>query len=411
MTVKERFLKYIAVDTTADPVSETFPSTKSQLSFGDCLAAEMREMGLEQVKKDQYGYVFGTIPSTIENYRGPILGFISHMDTAPAASGENIRPRVIENYDGGDIVLNREKNIVMSPADFSNLAQYQGQTLIVTDGNTLLGGDDKAGIAEILTAAEYLLAHPEIPHGPVRIGFTPDEEIGKGTDYFDVEGFGADFAYTMDGGECGELEYENFNAAGVFAEFTGVSIHPGSAKNKLVNAILLAMEYQGMMPPAQKPEYTEGREGFIHLDSIEGGVEHAQSEYIIRDHDRTLFEEKKEYMKKAARYMNEKYGEGTVVLKIEDSYFNMKEKIEPHIHLIDNVLKVYEKLGIRPQIQPIRGGTDGAQLSFKGLPCPNLGTGDHNCHGHFEFVCVESMEKSVQVIVELARLYGEKTKP
>ena len=405
MTVEERFLKYIAVDTTSDPSSDTFPSTKSQLDFAAALREEMESLGLENVSIDQYGYVFGTIPSTIKDYSGKILGFISHMDTSCAESGKNIRPRIIKRYDGKDIVLNEEKNIIMSPRDFSNLAQYQGQDLIVTDGNTLLGGDDKAGIAEILTAAEYLLAHPEIPHGPVRVGFTPDEEIGQGTDHFDVEKFGADFAYTMDGGECGELEYENFNAAEAVADFNGVSIHPGSAKGKMINAIRLAMEYERLMPSVQRPECTEGREGFIHLDSLQGSVDHARSEYIIRDHDMDLFQKKKKHMEDMARIMNIKYGYEAVSLKIQDSYFNMKEKIEPHRFLIDNVLKVYEKLGIQPQIQPIRGGTDGAQLSFKGLPCPNLGTGDHNCHGHFEFTCIQAMEKSVEVIVELVRLW------
>ena len=405
MTVTERFLKYIAVDTTSDPSSDTFPSTRSQEAFAKALAEEMKETGLENVTVDSYGYVFGTIPSTIEDYQGKILGFIAHMDTSCAESGKNIRPRIIENYDGKDIVLNEEKQIVMSPRDFSNLTQYQGQDLIVTDGTTLLGGDDKAGIAEILTAAQYLLAHPEIPHGPVRVGFTPDEEIGQGTDHFDVEKFGADFAYTMDGGECGELEYENFNAAEAVADFHGVIIHPGSAKGKMINALRLAMEFESLMPSAQRPECTEGREGFIHLDALQGSVDHARSEYIIRDHDMSLFREKKKHMEDMARTMNTKYGYEAVSLKIEDSYFNMKEKIEPHKFLIDNVLKVYEKLGIRPQIQPIRGGTDGAQLSFKGLPCPNLGTGDHNCHGHFEFVCIQAMEKSVEVIVELVKLW------
>ena len=404
MNVKERFLKYISVDTTSDPSSETFPSTKSQLAFAADLEAEMKEMGLAEVSLDQYGYVFGTIPSTIPDYQGKILGFIAHMDTSSAASGANISPRLIENYDGKDIVLHTEKNIIMRTKDFSNLSQYQGQDLIVTDGLTLLDGDDKAGIAEILTAAEYLLAHPEIPHGPIRIGFTPDEEIGQGTDHFDVERFSADFAYTMDGGECGELEYENFNAASAFVTFHGVSIHPGSAKNKMINAVLLAMEFQSMMPENQKPEYTQDREGFIHLDGIEGSVEKTVSEYIIRDHDMELFREKKQFMERTAAYMNEKYGKGTVELKLEDSYFNMKQQIEPHMNLIENVLTVYEKLDIRPQILPIRGGTDGAQLSFKGLPCPNLGTGDHNCHGHFEFVCVQAMEKCVDVIVELAKM-------
>lgn len=405
MTVTERFLKYIAVDTTSDPSSDTFPSTRSQEAFAKALAEEMKETGLENVTVDSYGYVFGTIPSTIEDYQGKILGFIAHMDTSCAESGKNIRPRIIKNYDGKDIVLNEEKQIVMSPRDFSNLTQYQGQDLIVTDGTTLLGGDDKAGIAEILTAAQYLLAHPEIPHGPVRVGFTPDEEIGQGTDHFDVEKFGADFAYTMDGGECGELEYENFNAAEAVADFHGVSIHPGSAKGKMINALRLAMEFESLMPSAQRPECTESREGFIHLDALQGSVDHARSEYIIRDHDMSLFQEKKKHMEDMSRIMNIKYGYEAVSLKIEDSYFNMKEKIEPHKFLIDNVLKVYEKLGIRPQIQPIRGGTDGAQLSFKGLPCPNLGTGDHNCHGHFEFVCIQAMEKSVEVIVELVKLW------
>lgn len=406
MNVTERFLKYISTDTTSDPYSGTFPSTSNQLAFAAELAEEMKELGLTEISCDEHGYVFGTIPSTIQDYQGIILGFIAHMDTSPAAPGANIRPRIIENYDGKDILLNEEKNIVMSTRDFSNLEKYKGQDLIVTDGLTLLGGDDKAGLAEILTAAEYLLAHPEIKHGPVRVGVTPDEEIGQGANLFDVKKFGADFAYTMDGGESGELEYENFNAASAFVKLTGVSIHPGSAKNTMVNACLLAMEYQSLMPEAQKPEHTEGREGFIHLDAVQGTVEHASLEYIIRDHDMALFQEKKRVMERAAAYMNDKYGEGTVELEIQDSYFNMKQKIEPHRHLIDNVVAVYEKLDIRPQIQPIRGGTDGARLSFEGLPCPNLGTGDHNCHGHFEFVCIQSMEKSVQVIVELARLYA-----
>lgn len=406
MNVKERFLKYISVDTTSDPSSTTFPSTKSQLDFAASLVKEMKEMGLMDVSCDENGYVFGTIPATIENYQGPVLGFISHMDTAPASSGANIRPRIIENYDGKEIVLNQEKNILMSPAEFENLKKYQGQDLIVTDGTTLLGGDDKAGLAEILTAAEYFLTHPEIPHGTIRVGFTPDEEIGQGADRFDVERFGADFAYTMDGGECGELEYENFNAAEAMVEITGLSIHPGSAKNKMRNALSLAMEFEGLMPPAQKPEHTEHREGFIHLDTMKGSVEHATMEYIIRDHDKNLFQKKKEIMTQAASYMNQKYGEGTVDLQIEDSYFNMKEKIEPHMHLVDSVLSVYEKLDIQPKVVPIRGGTDGARLSYMGLPCPNLGTGDHNCHGHFEFVCVQSMEKCVEVIVELGKLYA-----
>lgn len=404
MTVLERFLNYVVVETTSDPYSESFPSTKRQLDFGRTLMEEMKELGLEDVAQDEYGYVFGTIPSTIPDYKGKVLGLIAHMDTAYAASGKNVKPRIIKNYDGAEIVLNAEKKIVMTPEDFPSLKEYVGQDLVVTDGLTLLGGDDKAGVAEIMTAAEYLIGHPEIPHGPIRVGFTPDEEVGKGADFFDVKKFGADFAYTVDGGECGELEYENFNAASAFVDFTGLSIHPGSAKNKMVNALLLAMEFQGMMPEAQKPEHTEGREGFIHLEALEGSVEHASSEYIVRDHDFDLFKEKKEYMQRAADYMNGKYGEGTVSLRMEDSYFNMKQQIEPHYFLIENVLKVYEKLDIEPKIQPIRGGTDGSRLSFMGLPCPNLGTGGHNFHGHFEYVCVQSMEKCVEVLIELVKM-------
>lgn len=405
MTVLERFLNYVVIETTSDPYAEGFPSTKSQLDFGHTLMEEMKELGLTDVTQDEYGYVFGTIPSTVPDYKGKILGLIAHMDTAPAASGKNIKPRVIKNYDGAEIVLNAEKKIVMKPEDFPSLKQYVGQDLVVTDGLTLLGGDDKAGVAEIMTAAEYLINHPEIPHGPIRVGFTPDEEVGQGADYFDVKKFGADFAYTVDGGECGELEYENFNAASVFVDFTGLSIHPGSAKNKMINALLLAMEFQGMMPEAQKPEHTEGREGFIHLEALEGSVEHASSEYIVRDHDFDLFKKKKEYMQRAADYMNVKYGEGTVSLRMEDSYYNMRQQIEPHYFLIENVLKVYEKLDIEPKIQPIRGGTDGSRLSFMGLPCPNLGTGGHNFHGHFEYVCVQSMEKCVQVLIELVKTF------
>ena len=407
MTVLERFLNYVVVETTSDPYSESFPSTKNQLDFGHTLMEEMKELGLTDVTQDEYGYVFGTIPSTIPDYKGKILGLISHIDTAPAASGANIKPRVIKNYDGTEIVLNAEKKIVMTPEDFPSLKEYVGQDLVVTDGLTLLGGDDKAGVSEIMTAAEYLIQHPEIPHGPIRVGFTPDEEVGKGADYFDVKKFGADFAYTVDGGECGELEYENFNAASAFIDFTGLSIHPGSAKNKMINALLLAMEFQSMMPEAQKPEHTEGREGFIHLDTLEGSVEHASCEYIVRDHAFDLFKAKKEYIQRAADYMNAKYGEGTVNLRMEDSYYNMKQQIEPYYFLIENVLKVYEKLNIQPKIQPIRGGTDGSRLSFMGLPCPNLGTGGHNFHGHFEYVCVQSMEKCVEVLVELVKTFCE----
>ena len=408
MNVTDRFLHYISFDTTSDSSSGTHPSTASQLDFAAMLADEMKQMGLTDISCDEYGYVFGTIPSTIPNYKGTILGFIAHMDTVDAAPGANIKPSITRNYDGNDILLNVEKNIVMHTSVFPGLKNLVGKDLIVTDGTTLLGADDKAGVAEILTAAEFLMAHPEISHGSVRVGFTPDEEIGEGADLFDVKRFGADFAYTMDGGECGELEYENFNAASAHLTFCGVSIHPGSAKNKMINSALLAMEYQGMMPEAQKPEHTEGREGFIHLDSIKGDVEKTVSEYIIRDHERNLFEEKKNYMTRAAEYMNSKYGNGTVELILKDSYYNMKQQIEPHMHLVDTAIAVYEKLGITPQIVPIRGGTDGARLSYKGLPCPNLGTGGQNYHGPFEFACIQSMEKCVEVILELIYSYSVK---
>ncbi len=406
MHVKDRFIKYVMIDTTSDPDSGTFPSTPSQICFADMLANEMREMGLTDVFRDENGYVYGTIPSTIENFNGSILGFIAHMDTANDAPGANIQPRVIESYNGKDIVLNEKLHLIMRPDDFEALHSLEGKTLIVTDGNTLLGGDDKAGLAEIMTAAEYLIAHPEIPHGPIRVAFTPDEEIGCGADRFDVERFGADFAYTMDGGAAGELEFENFNAASATVTFTGTSIHPGSSRGKMVNAAILSMEFQQMLPAFMRPECTDGYEGFIHLIGMDGCVEHACLKYIIRDHDMKLFQEKKALIQRAAEYMNAKYGEGTVSAELKDSYFNMKEKIEPHRHLIDTVLKVFSRLGITPHIQPIRGGTDGARLSFMGLPCPNLGTGDYNCHGRFEFTCVESMEQCVQVIVELAKEYS-----
>lgn len=407
MQVKDRFLNYISVDTTSDPESETFPSTPSQLIFADMLAREMKTMGLAEVFRDENGYVYGTVPSTIDGFSGSALGFIAHMDTSEDAPGAGIRPRIVEAYDGKEILLQDNPRLVMRPEDFPVLNTLKGKTLIVTDGTTLLGGDDKAGLAEILTAAEYLLEHPEIPHGPIRIAFTPDEEIGRGADRFDLQRFGADFAFTMDGGAVGELEFENFHAASAVVTLKGISIHPGSARGKMVNASLLAMEYQQMLPAFMRPECTDGYEGFIHLTGMEGRVENACLHYIVRDHDRTLFEEKKALMSRAGDYMNAKYGEGTVTVQTEDSYFNMKEQIEPHAHLLESVRRVLKRLGIEPQIVPIRGGTDGASLSFRGLPCPNLGTGAYNGHGRYEFVCVESMEQAVQLIVELAREYGK----
>ena len=406
MDVTKRFLQYVTVDTTSDPDSTTFPSTADkQLPFADSLVEEMKAIGITDASRDEYGYVMGTIPSTIENFSGPTIGFIAHMDTACDASGANIKPRIIENYDCTDIVLNAEKNIVMRTAEFETLLNYEGKTLIVTDGTTLLGGDDKAGIAEIMTAAEYLIQHPEIAHGPIRIGFTPDEEVGQGVKYFDVAKFGADFAYTIDGGEIGELEYENFNAAGAVIDITGLSIHPGSAKNKMINAINVGFELHNMLPVFERPEYTENREGFTHLIGFDGGVEHTRMQYIIRDHSAELYEKKKALLKSACDYMNVKYGEGTVKLELSDSYRNMREMIEPHMFLVDYVSEVYEEVGIEGHIIPCRGGTDGARLSFMGLPCPNLGTGCLNCHGHFEYAVVESMELLVEVIIKLAQKF------
>lgn len=405
MKVQERFLKYVSIDTQSDPSSPQFPSTPTQIPFADMLAQEMKAMGLSQVERDSNGYVYGHLPATGSAHSSSGLAFLAHMDVSPDAPAAPVKTRIVTSYDGGDILLNPEKKIFLSPADYPVLGQYQGQDLIVTDGTTLLGGDDKAGIAEILTAAEYLLQHPKIPHGPITLCFTPDEEVGRGVDHIDLSRIPAAFAYTVDGGELGEIEYENFNAASAVVQVQGLSIHPGSAKGKMRNASTLAMEYHSLLPKDQSPEYTEGYEGFFHLTDMKGCVESAVLEYIIRDHSRELFEQRKQLMQTAADTLNSKYGPGTIQLSIQDSYYNMKEKIEPHMHLIENVLKVYEKLGVTPKIQPIRGGTDGARLSFMGLPCPNLGTGDHNCHGRFEFVCIQSMEKMVEVIVELCQLY------
>ena len=404
MDAIDRFLRYVTYDTQSDEHSDTSPSTEKQKVLGQALADELGQLGLHKAHMDEHGYVYAWLPATPGSEGVPCVGLIAHMDTSPDAPGAGVNPRIVR-YEGGDIVLNEEKGIVMRAAEFESLAKYQGQELIVTDGTTLLGADDKAGVAEIMSAMEYLVEHPELPHGRIAVCFTPDEEVGQGADHFDVEGFGAAVAYTVDGGELGEIEYENFNAASAKVEVYGRNIHPGSAKNQMVNAQLIAMEFQSMLPVHERPECTAGYEGFALLTDMNGTVEHSQLRYIIRDHDMDLFQKKKKHMEDMARIMNIKYGYEAVSLKIQDSYFNMKEKIEPHRFLIDNVLKVYEKLGIQPQIQPIRGGTDGAQLSFKGLPCPNLGTGDHNCHGHFEFTCIQAMEKSVEVIVELIKLW------
>ena len=401
--VIEKFLNYVKIDTRSDENSTACPTTAKQHDLAKLLVKELEEMGAEDITYDtEHCYVYASIPASEGCDGRPVLGFIAHMDTAPAVTGENVKPRIIENYDGKDIVLNEEKNIVMKVSDFPELVEYTGKRLIVTDGTTLLGADDKAGVAEIMTMAEQLLSHKEIPHGKIRIGFTPDEEVGAGADHFDVKLFGADYAYTVDGGKLGELEYENFNAAGAKVTFHGRSVHPGDAKNKMVNALLLAMEFQNMLPVFENPMYTEKYEGFYHLDLLSGSVEKAQAEYIIRDHDKDKFEQKKETFLRIGAYLNEKYGKDTVQIDMKDSYYNMREIIEQHMQLIENAKAAMEETGVNPIVVPIRGGTDGARLSYMGLPCPNLCTGGHNFHGRFEYICADSMEKIVEILLKLA---------
>ena len=395
-SVSERFLRYVSFDTKSDENSETCPSTAKQKLLGAAIVEEMKAIGIADAYMDAHGYVYGTVPG---DQSLPTIGLIAHMDTAPDASGADIKPSIVE-YQGGDIVLNAEKNIVMKVADFPNLKNHVGKHLIVTDGTTLLGADDKAGIAEILTAAEYLIKNGG-RHATIKLGFTPDEEIGRGADLFNVKDFGADYAYTADGGPIGELEYENFNAAGAKAVFHGRNIHPGSAKNKMINSQYIAMEFQNMLPAAQKAEYTEGYEGFIHLTSMEGCVEETTLRWIIRDHDMAKFQEKKALMEAAAAYINSKYGQGTVELTMADSYFNMREKIEPCMYIVDRAKAAMEAVGIVPMEIPIRGGTDGARLSYEGLPCPNLCTGGENFHGLYEFIPVEDMEKCTEMLVKI----------
>lgn len=406
MTVLERFLKYVAIDTQSEEDASSFPSTKKQTELGALLLEELKGLGAENARMDGYGYVYATIPATTDK-KIPVLGFLAHMDTSPALSGANVKPHIVTDYDGGEIVLNQAEGISMNPEMFPSLLKAKGQDLVVTDGKTLLGADDKAGIAEIMTMAERLLGDRSIPHGTIQIAFTPDEEVGAGVDHFDVEGFGAEFAYTVDGGGLGEIEYENFNAASGRVKLHGCSIHPGSAKGSMVNALLIGMEFQSMLPVFENPAYTEGYEGFFHLDHMSGSVEEAEMFYIIRDHDRTKFEEKKQRFAKTAEFLNEKYGAGTVECAIKDSYYNMKEKIEPHFFLIEHAVTAMERLGIAPIITPIRGGTDGARLSFMGLPCPNLCTGGFNCHGKYEYVSVQSLEKVVELLLEILKVYQE----
>ena len=400
MSVTERFLRYVAYDTQSDENSTTVPSTEKQKILGAALAAELSQMGLQGAHMDDNGYVYAWLPATPGCEGVPCVGLIAHMDTSPDASGANVKPRIVE-YQGGDIVLNEEQGIVMREADFESLARYKGQHLIVTDGTTLLGADDKAGVAEIFTAVEYLASHPEVKHGRIAVGITPDEEVGQGADHFDVEGFGAAVAYTVDGGELGEIEYENFNAANAGVYFHGVNIHPGSAKNKMKNALLMAIEFMNMMPPAETPAHTEGYEGFYHLHDMKGNETEAELHFIIRDHDREKFEERKQYLGRVAAYLDGKYGKGSVEFYLKDSYYNMKEKIEPHMYLILRARAAMEKAGVTPQVVPIRGGTDGARLSYMGLPCPNLSTGGVNFHGVREYIPVESLEKMVEVLINL----------
>ena len=405
MELKERFLKYVAINTRSDENSDTFPSTAVQWDLLNALVEEMKLLGLEDVTIDKYGYAMGTIPATPGKENAPVIGFLAHVDTAPDMSGENVRPRIIECYDGRDIVLNNA--LTMRVADFPELSRFVGHTLIHTDGTTLLGADDKAGVAEIMTAAEYLMAHPEIEHGKIRIGFTPDEEIGRGVDFFDVKAFGADFAYTMDGGYEGELEYENFNAASAKIAIQGRNVHPGYAKNKMINAIEVACELNSLVPAVERPQFTEGYEGFYHCVGFNGTVENATVSYIIRDHDAELFEQKKRWMYDIVGMLNNKYGQGVLTLTLKDQYYNMRKMVEPHPQVIDNALAAMREADVEPIVRPIRGGTDGARLSFMGLPCPNIFAGGMNFHGKFEYCSLNSMEKAVKVIINLAKIWAK----
>ena len=404
--VTDRFLRYVKVYTTSDPARITYPSTSRQLVFADQLAEELQTIGLEEVVRDQYGYVTATLSSNVGD-QAPVVGFISHIDTSPDFSGENVNPQLVHNYQGQDL-LDDQQNMILNPVDFPELLKYIGQDLITSDGKTLLGADDKAGIAEIITAMDFLIRHPEIKHGKIRICFTPDEEVGQGTKYFDVKQFGADFAYTMDGGEIGELEYENFNAASAKISVKGRSVHPGGAKNTMINSMLVAKQIIDALPPTQRPEHTEQYEGFFHLTSFSGDVSNTRLEYIIRDHDLGKFETKKKLLQEICSLINFQYGKGTVTLEMADQYYNMKKQVEPVKYIVDLAEKAMNDVGVTPIIRAIRGGTDGAQLSWKGLPCPNIFAGGHNFHGPYEFVPVLSMQKAVEVIVRIAELVAIK---
>ncbi len=403
----DRFISYVTVDTESDPTSDSTPSTAKQWDLANALVEELKHIGLEDVTIDDNAYIMATLPSNVP-HQVPTIGFISHFDTTPDFTGKDVKPQIIENYDGKDIVLNKEQDIILSPSYFEDLLLYKGQTLITTDGTTLLGADDKAGITEIVSAMEYLVQHPEVKHGKIRIGFTPDEEIGRGAHKFDVEKFGADWAYTMDGSQVGELEYENFNAAGALVSIKGKIVHPGYAKGKMVNSMYIATDYINSLPRLETPEHTQDRQGFFHLYSVKGEVDSTQLQYIIRDHDKEHFEARKEMMLKLADELNSQLKEPRVSVEIKDQYFNMREKIEPVMHIVAIAEKAMEQAGIKPLIKPIRGGTDGSQLSFKGLPCPNIFAGGHNFHGRYEYVPVESIQKAIEVIVNIAQLVGEK---
>lgn len=404
--VVEKFIKYVKFDTKSDEESEVTPSTKGQRVLAEELVKELNEMGMSDVSLDDNGYVMATLPANT-NKDIPTIGFIAHMDTATDMSGKDVKSKIIENYDGKDIVLNEEQNVILKVEDFPEVKEYVGKTLITTDGTTLLGADDKAGIAEIMTAVEYLISNPEIEHGTIKIAFTPDEEIGQGADHFNVEKFKSDFAYTVDGGAIGELEYENFNAAGAKITIKGRNVHPGSAKNKMINSMIIANELIFMLPDEETPSHTEGYEGFYHLISIKGEVEETKLNYIIRDFDKDKFEERKYLLNVIVKHLNEKYGEGTVELNMKDQYYNMKEKIEPVKHIVDTAFKAMEECEVVPNVVPIRGGTDGARLSFMGLPTPNLFTGGHNFHGKYEFIPTFAMEKAVDVILKIVELYKD----
>lgn len=407
MALVERFLKYVSFDTQSSEETEVTPSTPGQMVFAKYLKEELESLGLEDITLDEHGYLFATLPANIDK-PVPTIGFIAHMDTSPDMSGKDVSPRIVQNYDGSDIVLCAEENVVLSPSQFPELLDHKGEDLIVTNGKTLLGADDKAGIAEIVSAIVYLKEHPEIKHGKIRIGFNPDEEIGLGAHKFDVEKFGCDWAYTMDGGEIGELEFENFNAASAKITFKGRNVHPGYAKNKMVNSIRVANRFCAMLPAHETPEHTEGYEGFYHLISFNGDVEQTTVAYIIRDHDRARFESRKKKIERFVSEINAEYGEGTATFELRDQYYNMREKIEPVMHIIDTAFAAMEAVGVKPNVKPIRGGTDGAQLSFKGLPCPNIFAGGLNFHGRYEFAPIQNMEKAMKVIVKIAELVAIK---